>query len=353
MKRKETMTPKERMKAILNRQPTDRVPFMLRAYGFCAKNTGYSIADIYEDPEKSFLAQYYTHQQYNSDGEPFYTFVSYGAWEFGGEIQWPKDRFSSGPSVARRPVSKPEDLDSLVLPDPKSAGCIPKAMEFARLQEKYGTQIAVLCGSPFTHAANLCGVETFMKWIIRYPEAVHKAMRLMTDHIISVVKYFVETFGKGRVLARSAAPTESNALISPEQFNTFAAPYIEELHSKVLEMGVERIYCHICGDHNGNLERWSKIPFGDPGIISIGHEVSIKDAARFFPDHIICGNLNPQLIACGKPEEVYEEARRVIEEGKEYAYGRFIFSSGCDIPATAPPYNIYMMQKAVEDFGWY
>ena len=68
---------------------------------FVQKNTGYSIADIYEDPEKSYLAQAYTADQYNSDGEPFYTFVSYGSWEFGGEINWPVDRYASGPSVAK------------------------------------------------------------------------------------------------------------------------------------------------------------------------------------------------------------------------------------------------------------
>lgn len=351
--RHERMTHKERMDAIIKRQPTDRIPFIHRGYGFCAKNVGYSIADIYEDPEKSFMAQHYTGLQYNSDGTPFYTFVSYGSWEFGGEIQWPVDRYASGPSVAKRPVSKPEDLDNLVLPDPKTAGCIPKAMEFARLQEKHDVQIAFLCGSPFTHAANLCGVETFMKWIIMKPDAVHKAMRIMTDHILQVAKYFIDTFGRDRVLARSAAPTESNSLISPKHFEKFVLPYIQELHSKVLEMGAERIYCHICGEQNANLEHWKMVPFGDPGMLSFGHEVSIETAAKSFPDQIICGNLNPQIISKGTPEQVYEESRKVIEDGKRYAPGRFIFMSGCEIPPITPPYNIYMMQKAVEDFGWY
>jgi uroporphyrinogen-III decarboxylase len=26
---------------------------------------------------------------------------------------------------------------------------------------------------------------------------------------------------------------------------------------------------------------------------------------------------------------------------------------GCEIPPTTPPYNMYMMRKAVEEFGWY
>lgn len=353
IKKIERMTHEERMDAIYNKKPTDRVGYIHRGYGFCAKNVGYDIADIYEDPEKSFLAQLYTAQQYNSDGTPFYTFVSYGAWEFGGEIQWPEDRFSSGPAVAKRPISTPEELENLVLPDPKTAGCIPNAMEFAKLQEKYGTQIAVICGSPFTHAANLCGVETFMQWLIEEPEIAHKALKLMTDHIAQVAEYFIDTFGKDKVLARSAAPSESNMLISPRHFEEFAFPYIKELHTRVLEMGAQRIYCHICGEQNANLEHWAKIPFGDPGMLSFGHEVSIETAAKTFPKHIICGNLNPQIIAKGTPQEVYEGSKKVIEEGKKYCPGRFVFMSGCEIPSITPPYNIYMMQKAVEDFGWY
>lgn len=353
MNKKSKMKSPERVEALYRRKPQDRVTFYHRGYGFCAKNVGYPIADIYENPEKSFIAQSRTAEQYSSDATPFYTFVSYGSWEFGGEIKYPDDRMGSGPSVAKRPVENPEDLWKLELPEVNRAGCIPKQMEFARLQEKHGTQISFICGSPFTHAANLCGVEKFMMWIMSNPEAVHKAMRLMTDHILQVARYFVDTFGKGRVIARSAAPTDSNRLISPQQFEKFAYPYIKELHEKVLEMGVKSIYCHICGEQNKNLPLWADIPFGDPGMISIGHEVEISTAAKYFPNHIIAGNVDPQIISRGTPEAIYEACKRVIEEGKKHCEGRYVFMGGCEISASTPPYNIYLMQKAVNEFGRY
>jgi uroporphyrinogen decarboxylase len=347
------MTAKERMAALYNRQPTDRVPFYHRGYGFSAKNAGFAIADIYEHPLQSYLAQQRTAEQYHSDGEPFYTFVSYGAWEFGGEIAWPVDRYASGPTVAKRPIERPEDLDELSLPDPRTAGSVPKMLEFAKLQAEHGTQIAFICGSPFTHAANLCGVTTFMKWIIRKPDYVHKAMRLMTDHILSVADVFIEEFGAANILARSAAPSESNGLISPKQFAEFAVPYLQELHSKVLERGVQRIYIHICGEQNLNLPHWQTVKFGDPGMLSFGHEVELAKAAEMFPDQIICGNLDPQIVAKADPDVVYHESGRVIKEGMRVAPGRFLFMGGCDIPANAPAYNVYMMSRAVEDFGRY
>lgn len=353
MNKKNIMNSQERVEALYRRKPQDRVTFYHRGYGFCAKNVGFPIADIYENPEKSFIAQARTAEQYGSDATPFYTFVSYGAWEFGGEIKYPDDRMGSGPSVAQRPVEKPEDLWKLEPPEVDRAGCIPKQMEFARLQEKHGAQISFICGSPFTHAANLCGVDKFMMWIISNPKAVHKAMRLMTDHILQVARYFVDTFGKGRVIARSAAPTDSNRLISPQQFEEFAYPYIKELHEKVLEMGVKSIYCHICGEQNKNLPLWADIPFGDPGMISIGHEVEIATAAKYFPDHIIAGNVDPQIISRSAPEAIYEACKKAIEEGKKHCEGRYVFMGGCEIPANTPPYHIYLMQKAVNEFGWY
>lgn len=347
------MTSAERMEAMYNHQPVDRVAFIHRGYGFGAKNVGYPLADIYENPAKSFAAQQLTAKQYNSDGTPFYTFVSYGAWEFGGGIKYPEDRVGSGPSVARRPVETLADLEQLVLPDPQTAGCIPKQMEFARLQEQNNVQIAFICGSPFTHAANLCGVEKFMEWIVIEPEAVHRAMRLMTDHISQVAQYFVDTFGKDRVIARSAAPTESNALISPKHFEEFAFPYLKELHESVLGIGVKSIYCHICGEQNRNLPLWTQVPFGNPGMLSFGHEVELATAAEHFPEHIIAGNVDPHLIANGTPEAVYEACRETIEKGKRDCAGRFVLMGGCEIPASVPPYHIYLMQKAVQEFGAY
>lgn len=353
--RKAEMTNEERLWALCNRKPVDRVPLVHKGYGFCAKNAGIKKADIYRDPKTSFRAQYHTMEQYGAVRSPFYTFVSYGAYEFGGEIHWPAESDNSAsPSVAKRPVEEPEDVFKLELPDPTTAGCVPMMMEFAKMQEEHGTEIAFVCGSPFTHAANLCGVDKFMLWLLTEPEAAHRALRLMTDHILQVAKYFIDTFGPGRVLARAAAPSESNMMISPDFFEEHALPYLKELYGGVLEMGARKnVYFHICSDHNKNLDHWKEVPMGDPGILSFGHEVGLKTAAEAFPDHIIAGNIEPRIVVQGTPEEVYEESKRCILEGKEHCQSGFIFMAGCELPYDTPPLNVHMMQRAVEDFGWF
>ena len=60
----------------------------------------------------------------------------------------------------------------------------------------------------------------------------HAALRKMTDHILQVAEYFIDTFGRGRVLARAVSPTESNALISPKILEEFSMPYVKELNPR-------------------------------------------------------------------------------------------------------------------------
>lgn len=343
-----SMTAAERIRALYQRSPVDKIAYIHRGYGFCARNVGYPIADIYEDPRKSFDAQLRTSEQYESDGTPFYTFVSYGPWEFGGEIEWPDDRYGSGPSIARRPVHTPEEIMELKLPDVKTAGSLPRMMEFARLQAEHDLPIAFICGSPFTHAANLAGVDNFLMWTITHPEIVHHALRLMTDHILEVAHWFIDSFGKGSVTARSAAPTDG--LLSPKQFESLALPYLIELHSEVLDMGASSIYCHICGDQNHLLELWSRVPFGDPGMLSFGHEVDLLDAARAFPGHIIAGNVDPQIIARGTPDQIDAACKEAVEKGRQIE-GGYVLMGGCELPPITPPYNIYLMSQAREKYG--
>ena len=158
--------------------------------------------------------------------------------------------------------------------------------------------------------------------------------------------------GTDGVLGMSGGATSSNYLISPGQFEEFVLPSLKKGEQKLRDLGYRTTYVHICGEHNANLPYWAQIDFGDPGIIGVGHEVRLETAASYFPDNIILGNLEPAIVQTGTPEEVYEATRKVLEEGMRLPNG-FILSTGCDLPPMAPPENVGMITKAVNDFGWY
>ena len=350
------MTEKERVEALLNRQKPDRVPIYGYSWGFSTVYTGGSVADAYNNPKVALAA----HRKACKDfGWVFFPMLAYaiGPWEFGGEIRWPSGEFAMAPTAARYPVDTPEDAINLKMPDVKNSGIIPIQMEFQKMssQESLDNKpfnVTIFGVGPFTIANDIPGTEKFAKWLLKRPEAAHHLLRLATDYAIEVAQYWKDTFGTDGVLPWDAEPTAANQIISPKQFEQFALPYIKEFHEKLLAMGYKTIYEHICGEQNLNLPYWAQIPMGNPGIVSIGHEVELETAGEYFPGDIILGNLNPAIIQEGTPEEVYHASRKVIEKGKKLP-GGFIFAPGCELPPKASPVNVMAMTRAINDFGWY
>ena len=86
-------------------------------------------------------------------------------------------------------------------------------------------------------------------------------MRMSVDYYIKRADYWKETFGTEGVLPFFGEPVAANQIISPEHFETFALPYINEICDKLLCMGHKHIYVHICGENNPNMPHWAKIPY--------------------------------------------------------------------------------------------
>jgi len=351
--RKGTMTETERLRALLQREKPDRIPVSTLSIGFASLYTGGTIADAYNNPELALSAQRQANQDFGWIDLSCMGPGSWGAWEFGGEVKWPSGDFSQAPTIARCPVDTPEEAMKLELPDVKTAGSVPMLMDFYRMAwvdnkvEENPVPYGWFCG-PFTLAGNICGIEKFCRWLLRAPEAAHRLLRLATDFDIELSQYYKDNFGG--MLIQSTEPSTANQLISPGQFEKFALPYLIELNEKMIAMG-HKCFQHICGEQNLNLPHWAKVPMGNPGVCSFGHEVDLETAAEYFPNDIIYGNIEPAILQTQTPDEVYEISRKLIEQGKK-APGGFIFGTGCELAPRAKPENLRAMTQAANDFGW-
>jgi len=347
------MTPDERLKAFLANEKVDRVPFIPFILGYCHRLSSCTLADIYADPEKSFRAQMEAREIHGWEGFPFFGSSSYGAWEFGGTIEFPYGEFDQAPKITKHPLTKPEEIESLKVPDVKTAGIIPRMMAFSKLQQKHGMPITVHNGSPFSRIGNVIGLDTMMKMLIKSPDLVHKLMRKITDFCLRVTEYWVEEFGPERIISFDGTPVESEQVISSKHFEAFAFPYLKELHEKVSQMGIHQFWTHICGRQENNLHLLAQIPYGNPGIVSVSEQIDLKLAYDHFGHkHAIAGNVHPVLIQTGTPLEVFQATKTAIMSGKQMERG-FVLMGGCEIAPSVPPINIHYMMKAVEEFGWY
>ena len=351
--RGDRMTSRERMDALLKGDPVDHVPLFMFARGFSAATTGTRLSHFYTSPRKSLHAQIWTSGMYGQDEPAKFGFSSSVAWDLGGEVRMPSKAFDQTPMVVRHPVETEEDIGRLKMPDFEKAGSLPLSIEFSKLQREAGLIVTLSIGAPFMYAANVCGLEKLARWMMKKPELTHQLLRFTTDYGVEIAKHWIESFGAENVEFRTSTPTSSNQVISPKQFQIFSLPYLKELHSRVLEMGVPYVYTHICGDQNMNLPLYKEIPFGNPGIASFGHEVDLADAIEQLGDQcVIVGNVEPALILKGTPEDVYEAAITCIEKGKAAPRG-FILGAGCEISPMSPPANVWAMRKAINDAGWY
>jgi len=181
-----------RIDELFNYRIPDRVPLGSLSIGFNAVNAGYSVREVLEDPEKCFQAAVWTADLYDWDPLPQYSgHTVWGAIDFGGEVRMPVGPYESSLIVTSHPVRCEGDLSTLKLPDPESAGRIPLAMAFSRLQAENGFPVFFSSRSPLTMAANICGLENFCRWMIRKPELCRELMDLALTHILNVLTYWI------------------------------------------------------------------------------------------------------------------------------------------------------------------
>jgi uroporphyrinogen decarboxylase len=352
------MNDAERIDALIKGGKPDKVPiFAFGGNGFAMVSNHYPIVTIYNDFSTTLKKYRETALRYGWLYTPYLAYASMGAWEMGGEIKWPDGEFSQAPSVAKHPVTSPEEAFELDVPDPPLTGMVPRQIEFYKKVLSEPDDIKpwkLLCQieGVFTFASNIAGASTFSRWLIKSPEAAHQLLSKTVTFLERLAQQIKTLFGTDGVVLFGGEPGSSNQLISPKMFEKFALPHTLELHHRLLDMGFTCMFKHICGEQNLNLPYWQKIPMGNPGLVSFGHEVDLERASECFPDDIIVGNLNPSLIQSGSSEEVYEASRTIIEQGKRLENG-FVFAPGCALPPKSPPENIMAMKRAVDDFGWY
>ena len=179
-------------------------------------------------------------------------------------------------------------------------------------------------------------------------------MRFATDYIYFLAQYYLKEFGPGPLGAGMACPLESNALLSPKQFETFCLPYLVEIFERYREWGIPITGLHLCGRHDKNLPIIkANLPFHGRTLITVGAETDLEYLGQVMgPDHILGDNLRSTVLQNGTPEEVYRACAAILEKMK-YFPGGFVLTPECTISYLTPPANFYAMMKASRELGAY
>lgn len=249
---------------------------------------------------------------------------------FGARVVWHHDR---PPSIEPVPGGLAQ-LDGMTSADPDEHGLMPLALRrYVDARQRLAAQglriRMVAARGPLAVASWLLGVSELMIALKREPDAMHRALDVLTETIIAWLRAQADAVGGVEgILLLDDIP----GMLSPKLFDSLAAPYL----ARILEAfsGLVRIY------HNDTpcshlLTRLAELPFE---VWNFSHETDIGTVQAAMPGKALLGNVPPlQVLAQGTPDQVRAEALACIEKtgGR-----RLILSAGGGVSPGTPAGNI-------------
>ena len=350
----DSMTSRERIKALILNQPYDRVPFMPFALGYFALSNTVSLYDFFTRPEVAFRVAQSTAKQHPwANIRPVYAWADHGAWEFGGDIAWPDSDVRMTPYTPKPRISQPEEVDSLPEPEPVKTEWFRLLSHFNELCVQNGFSALLPSASIMSPMGSIVGAARLMKWMKRYPDAVHLLAEKVLRFNVKAAEIIFEKYGSRNCSVSTELPMESNTVISPGMFEEFCLPYIARLHGFYLENGVRGTMIHLCGDHRGNLQYWKQIPLPKRTIFSIGDDMDLEETGDFLGEtYILAGNISTHAIQFGSKEAIMEEVKRCLHQAKDRS-GGFILMPACEYPPMAPPESLEAIREGLMRYGQY
>lgn len=335
------MNSREIVASALRLEPTPRLPVSLLSAGAWTLNGGgVTLEQALALPAERFAEIVSTtNERAGCDivwpGSGYHNLALRG---LGGTIKF---REKGTPDVLRPMLGELSDIRSF---DPRRVQEDPGIgllVESARLLVKAigsHTVVGTSQWAPFTLAGLAYGVERLMRNIRKDPAAVQEVLAFATEVCFAYLEPFIDA---GVSMISLADPTASGDLISRNQFQEFALPWLREVSQRVRARGVW-VTIHICGNTTNRLDL---MPSAGAQLYSVDYKVPLGAARQALDGKILfAGNMNPvTVMQKGTPESVADACRECFSAAG--AAPGFLLMPGCDIPPSVPLENVQAMVR--------
>lgn len=342
-------------------------------YRFLLPEIGVRFQDYYNDPEvmlhSQILGQKWLMENIKTDA---YSIT--GAWVGGWtDFQNATEASSMGCLVdfpendipvvhAQGWVKNEKDLRRLERMDTVNSGLNGKQIKFRRemikIAENYPVRfqggpvfypgenpaLTHTSNGPFTNVAYLMGSNQAFSAMLEKPDFMHELLHIITEKTIGWLDFCWQEEG---LESRDFAWTDDlGAYLSAQTWQEVLLPYNQCLRDHFSWASL-----HMCGHTNHLLDIFTnQLKINE--YQGFGWEVDLDRISSIMGGKVVLlGNVNPMLIKNGKPDEVKEATRRVIQ--KLASYKGLIIQDGNNIPPGSPAENINAMMEAAEEFGRY
>lgn len=247
------------------------------------------------------------------------------------------------------------------LPDPLTGGIFAWAHRMAaQMQEKiekgytfHGKPVRFApfglgTDGPLTVATSLRGAELYLDFYTD-PEYVHHLLRLITEGTIARIQAHRQFFELPLVSDTWGYADDAVQMLSTEMVREFVLPYHRQLKQALTSAA--QISLHLCGD----ATRHFKMFRDEMGVVSFDTGFPIDFASvrqELGPDTEIQGGVRAPQLAQDNPENIAQEAKRILESGITTG-GRFILKEANDLVPCTPLENMNALYQAARTYGVY
>ena len=329
-----------RITATLQGRPVDRVPVIAQVFGHAAVVAGVGIGDYVRNGSTLARCQIGALRRYGYDAVFALMDTSVETEAAGSVLKYHAGGY---PTVKSYALPDPDDLERLPVPDPLRDGRMPEILEAARiLRNDVGDETLVVgCVlGPLTVTTQLMGMQNALYCAIDEPDTFAEVLDYAT--------ILAGEFGKAQIEAGVHLPvvfdpSASPAVVPPVFFREFELPRLRVLFAGLKKHGSAANWLHIAGPAAPILPFY---PEAGVEIANFDYPVSAADAQAALPSTCLDGNIKPLSFVDADPGEITREAGRLLDQFA--GRGKFILSSGCEIPPESRPENVEALVRAVQ-----
>ena len=343
MNHTDEMTPRERMGAILQGQPIDRLLVSPLILNFASRSLGLKVSEFCTSGRNMGEANIACFRKYRHDFVYIFSTTSTLAEAMGTKMHFPED---DAPQVETPFIQSKEDLKKLRPVDPYKDGRLPVYLEAVkRCVDAIGDEVTIVpvIGAPFTTSAALRGTDVFVRELYTDPETVHALMRATTES----VKILIDAYVRAGGCPVTVEPIATGSMISEKHFRAFVLPYLKEVYDRIHSHGLPGVL-HICGKTKRVIKCMAE---SGADILSID-DIDLLDAKELVGDKsCLMGNVSPaDGMLKGTPEIIRDMVRDGVAKAADNPKG-YIVATGCEVPIQTPHENMVAFLDAGRTFA--
>ena len=330
------MNGRERVIALLEGRPVDRLPLMPITMMFAADHAEVAYGRYASDYRVLVDAQLQIAEAYDFDYVSCISDPAREATDCGAEVQFFDDQPPAIVEDHARLADK-KDLARLEMPDPLGEGRMrDRVRAAALLKQRVGNEklIEGWIEGPCAEAADLRGINTLMMDLYDDPGFVTELFEFTVAMALRFAKAQIEAGTELMGIGDAAA-----SLLGPELYEQFVWPYEKKLVDGVHDLGA-RTRLHICGNSQPILEGMGRLGCD---IVDLDFMVSMAEARRAMGrNQVLLGNIDPvRTLRDGTPESVTEAIATCHREAGD----PYIVGAGCEVARGTPQANVLALTQ--------